>query len=231
MTRFLRRFGIAIGLTVLALAADSRADSPISIDYTGDETLGTEAFGINDRGDIVGRWFDFDENIHGFLLRNGRFTPLDVPGAITTGALDINNFGVVVGRTVDAEGVSHGFVWKDGRFKLFDYPGAVQTMARGIDDFGRITGTYVMEGESDQHGYLLDHGGFHPINKPDATLTHPFDINILGRMVGNWRGADGVVSGFTMFRGASEREHSGRAIRHGPRHQRPGRPRRLLRGE
>jgi uncharacterized membrane protein len=121
MTTALRRFAFALGLTVAtSLAAAARAETWTTIDYPGASL--SEALGINERGDVVGRWADADGDIHGFLLRHGRFTSLDVPGATFTAALDINNLGVVGGRYFDADGVSRGFTWKDGRFTQIDFP-------------------------------------------------------------------------------------------------------------
>jgi hypothetical protein len=60
----------------------------------------TNALGINDRGDIVGRFCTITSfvcrqpgsgDFHGFLLRDGVFTILDVPGSIETNAWKINH--------------------------------------------------------------------------------------------------------------------------------------------
>jgi hypothetical protein len=54
----------------------------------------TEASGINDAGQIVGRYNNLTQN---FLLAGGSFTPIDVPGATFTLAYGINNAGQIVG--------------------------------------------------------------------------------------------------------------------------------------
>src|SRR5215467_11818344 len=62
--------------------------------------LGTnfsEAFKINDRGDIVGIFLDDNDFAHGFLLSKGVLTTLDFPGASETFATGINESGTVVG--------------------------------------------------------------------------------------------------------------------------------------
>jgi hypothetical protein len=62
--------------------------------------LGTnlsEAFKINDRGDVVGNFIGDDGFAHGFLLSAGVVTTLDFPGASDTYALGINDSGTVVG--------------------------------------------------------------------------------------------------------------------------------------
>ena len=59
----------------------------------------TEAYGINDAGQIVGNYQDASAATHGFLYTAGIFTSLDVPGALTTYAQGINNRGQIVGTT------------------------------------------------------------------------------------------------------------------------------------
>ena len=79
---------------------------PTLIDVPG--ATGTEAFGINNAGQIVGEFQDAS-GFHGFLDSGGSFTTIDVPGATTTAASGINNNGQIVGYFVDASG-EHGFL-------------------------------------------------------------------------------------------------------------------------
>jgi hypothetical protein len=54
--------------------------------------------GINDRHQIVGEYIDDGLMSRGFLLdKGGRFTRIDVPGALGTNAAKINNRGQIVG--------------------------------------------------------------------------------------------------------------------------------------
>jgi len=71
---------------------------------------GTAAFGINHGGQIVGEYFDAGGTSHGFLLDNGAFTPIDVPGATGTAAPGINRSGQIVGHFSDAGGTVHGYL-------------------------------------------------------------------------------------------------------------------------
>jgi probable HAF family extracellular repeat protein len=68
-----------------------------SPDFASGATLGTAAFGINNRGQIVGQYGDASGRIHAFLLADGVFTTIEAPGAINTNASDINERGQVVG--------------------------------------------------------------------------------------------------------------------------------------
>ena len=64
---------------------------------------GTQAQGINHRGQIVGVYSDTSNpsitgaQLRGFLLDRGRYIQLDVPVAVTSQAFDINNRGQIVG--------------------------------------------------------------------------------------------------------------------------------------
>src|SRR6476619_2603503 len=104
------------------IAGAAVAQTWTSIDYPG--AAATAAFGINDRGDVVGRWDDVDGNVHGFLLRHGQFTSIDVPGGTFTAPRAVNDAGDVAGRWVDADGVPRGFVLRKGVFTSVDYPEA-----------------------------------------------------------------------------------------------------------
>ena len=71
--------------------------------------------GINSRGDIVGKYCNSSPCLIGpsgnaFVLINGRFTTLEVPGSRGGAASDINESRDVVGGYFDSAGVLHGYV-------------------------------------------------------------------------------------------------------------------------
>ena len=61
-------------------------------------------------GTIVGRYQSADGKQHRSLLKRGRFTTLDVPGATFTATSGINPAGEIVGRYGGADGVVYGFL-------------------------------------------------------------------------------------------------------------------------
>jgi probable HAF family extracellular repeat protein len=76
--------------------------------------VGTFAFGINNRGQIVGEYYDDSGITHGFLLWEGVFTTVDFPGQELTGnALQsINDHGEAVGTYDNGGGAfSVKIVW------------------------------------------------------------------------------------------------------------------------
>jgi uncharacterized membrane protein len=98
---------MALGLLV-ALAGDAKAQPTYS--FTTFDVPGsfirnsTFAKGINSSGQIVGAY-----DGHGFLLDQGHYTTLDVPGSTWTEAYGINASGQIVGYYHDDRG-RHGFL-------------------------------------------------------------------------------------------------------------------------
>src|SRR5215467_646140 len=87
-------FGMVVFGGVQTAVADVQY-SFTTIDVPG--AINTQAFGINDSGQIVG-FFDDALGGHGFVLdTGGNFTTIDVPGASSTRAFGINDSGQIVG--------------------------------------------------------------------------------------------------------------------------------------
>ena len=132
----------------------------------------TEARGINARGDIVGNYLDAGENSHGFLLRKGVFTTIDVPNAaIAQAPFDINARGDIVGTFVDAADVSHGFLLSDGQYTQIDYPGSSFTQVFDINNAGDISGN------ADQGPFILRDGIFRIVRTP-AHLSEATQVSV-----------------------------------------------------
>jgi hypothetical protein len=53
---------------------------------------------------------DPSPNVHGFVLKEGRFTSFDPPGSLFTDALGMNPTGAVVGAYLGPDGHYHGFL-------------------------------------------------------------------------------------------------------------------------
>jgi probable HAF family extracellular repeat protein len=120
--------------------------------------LGTVAFGINDRGQIVGDYVDTVApnagKRRGFLLDNGVYTTFDFPGALLTVAEGINNAGTIVGAYVDAAQSQHGFVLSNGVYTKIDVGvlNSINTAVNSINAIGEIAGSYDDAGGT--HGFV-----------------------------------------------------------------------------
>jgi|GEM_PF-962811 len=181
---------------------------------------GTNAFSLNDQGQVVGFYWDTTPNPvfggfneHGFLLSHGQYTTLDEPNAVgTTQATAINEPGQIVGYYLDARAVFHGFLLSGGQYTTLDDPhagtgaGTLQgTIPTGINASGVITGYYIGP-NNDYHGFLLNQGLYTTIDEPNAAPgpflgTETIDINALGQIVGNYETANLVLHGFLLANG------------------------------
>jgi uncharacterized membrane protein len=163
----------------------------------------SEAYKINDRGDIAGFWSD-DHGYRGFLYSKGLFTDIVYPNATNTQIMGLNNIGAVVGNwdVLDADGnllEYHGFMWKDGKFQDIAVPNAGDTSAVGINTRGDIVGM-CDEGATSPYGhaFVYTKGEFIRFDfpAPDVILTQANDISENGVIVGTYILADGSQHGF-----------------------------------
>ncbi len=167
------------------------------------EPQGTAAWGINERGQIVGYYYDSHATIHGFLLSGGQYTTLDAANAGTgfsqgTEALGINASGQIVGQYIDATYGSHGFLLSNGQYTTLDDPNSANfTVAAGINERGQIVGYYV--DAVNAHGFLLSGGQYTTLDDPNAGtfgFTEASAINSSGKIVGFCADSNGFQHGF-----------------------------------
>lgn len=97
---------------------------------------------------IAGLYTNMTANrTEGFVIDDGVFTPLLVPGSTTTAAWDVNPAGEVVGNYSNAAGL-HGFLLTANGYVPVDVPGATATRAVGINARGDIVGNFVAGGRT-----------------------------------------------------------------------------------
>jgi probable HAF family extracellular repeat protein len=167
------------------------------IDFPGQPA--TTAFGVNDKGAIVGEYYGQTAN-NSFYLKGTNFIEFAYPGAAWTQAEAINDSGVIVGVAGmfagDTEGF--GFVLDNKTFTAINYPGAAATLAFGINKHGEIAGEFDTgsEGSYTKTGYLLSKGAFTVIAVPGAVDTIAYSINDSGAIVGTYLASDGSTHGF-----------------------------------
>lgn len=110
----------------------------------------TFPMGINDSQWIAGYFWDSDENVHGFLMKNKAypsiFTQLDVPSGNTTMATGVDGLGRVIGQYCNDYDCDNqpSFVYDsvtETYYYLLIYPGADSyTDAYGINNNGQFSG-------------------------------------------------------------------------------------------
>ncbi len=163
-----------------------------TIDYPG-TGISTAAYGINDKGQIVGGYcLNFvcpggaaNPTNHGFVDNNGVFTTIDYPGAQLTEVSGINNAGVMVGIYVIHDTGPHAYIYQNGVFSNIDYPNSSFALARSINEQGVVAGLFSdLSGAS--HGFLWLNGKFTQIDVPGAAATGIYGINDEDLIIGGW---------------------------------------------
>jgi probable HAF family extracellular repeat protein len=164
----------------------------------------TALLGINNRGQTVGTVNrDRPGSSFGLLReRNGRFRPIDVPGAAGVGVMKITDRGEAVGVYSEtaplppaAPDTRRGFLFDEGEITRIDVPGAIFTQPNDINNRGQIVGEY--GNSSGSHGFLRDaRGNFITIDLPGTTATAISGNNDRSQLVGTYVDAAGTTHGF-----------------------------------
>ena len=161
-----------------------------TIDFPGADR--TEAYGINNAGQIVGYFFDATGQ-HGFLKDGDNYVVIDV-GLEGTSALGINDVPQIVGFASD-----QGFL-KDGDLvESIDVPLSNFTVAWDINNVGGVVGTF--NDDFGTHGFFKDGDNIVPIDGPEALFTEATGINDSGEIVGNYINSAGLFQAFKVSGG------------------------------
>jgi probable HAF family extracellular repeat protein len=138
-----------------------------SIDFPGADY--TDAWAINDNGQVVGRYKNGNGDFHVFLytIATHTFVSIDYPNSVETAMGDfsqmggLNNNGDIASVYCNSSsscelasfGSLHGFVLSRGSFSSFDVPGAAATVPFGINDQGVVVGGYT-DANLRVHGFI-----------------------------------------------------------------------------
>ena len=202
-------------------AATTETFVPTTIQYPA--STSTAARGINNSGDIVGTYTcpvacinpvtgeTSTPGTHGFLLQDGVYTRIDVPGGTNTNARGISEQGTIIGHYRSA-GVTHGFAYSEGNYvypidvpaELFDNPGspARHTLPIRMSPQGDIVGCNHEANltMTTMHGWLWRNGRFTVLATPhypgDTTSRDPDTVN-------NGITSTGEIVGFYLSSGVS----------------------------
>ncbi len=146
---------------------------------------------INNSNSVVGGYFPTvppspTANQEGFLLANGVFTPIFVPGSAFTEATGINDNGVVVGYYDQAPvtGANNipvtpvvGFTYSNGVYTSYSIPGVTETELFAINNSGQVVG-YESDTMGNGHGFVASVSGITAVPEPASLLL--FAAGVLG---------------------------------------------------
>jgi len=157
-------------------------------------STGSQAIGINDHGDVNGNFGDSNGS-HGFLLKDGNYTTLDVPGALLTLGGGINNAGVMTEVWIDSAGNAESSRYNGKQYTTIDVPKEPDSDAGAISKSGDVV--YSWEGAGDTYGGALLHSGtYYKFHVPGGDRTFGYGINDHNTIVGTFTTQQGVVKGF-----------------------------------
>jgi uncharacterized membrane protein len=165
------------------------ADAPkLRFKFTSVEVPGAKSTfttGINNAGVMVGTYEDSAGTYHGYILKDGQVTTLDVPHSTTTtvGNIKPNGATEIVGGYQNSRGRELGFLYKDGHYSDIRGPkGATASGANAINDNGDIVGSYKASNGVTQ-GYLLTKHGYTSFNVFMSQINAATGINDKGKLV------------------------------------------------
>jgi hypothetical protein len=155
---------------------------------------GTECWGINNAGTIVGDYIDGNGTYNGFIDVNGIFTDIIPPDSVHTVALGVNDSNVVVGFYLDAAGHSHGFMFDGTTYKTLKVKGGKDAEAFGINDDDDYTIEAVLS-DGNEHSYLVSGKTSTEILFPNETQAFAHQLNNLGQVAATVIDPNGVFHG------------------------------------
>ncbi len=163
--------------------------------------IGTEATGINDKGEIVGLYFDSAGVQHGFSKKGTKYTSIDVKGDTSTTAWGINNAGDITVYAVNSAGTAYdAFLYNGKTFKKISDPKAagLGTVVHTPNNKGDIDGTYYANSSSTEtHGFLFHGGKYYDADDPKGpTLSRADGLNDKLEIVGRYSSSTGAILGF-----------------------------------
>lgn len=163
----------------------------------------SEAYGINNQGQIVGQAETQGGLLHAFLLSGGVMTDLGVlPGGYTSSAASrINGAGKIIGVSIIGDVVAsyttyQGFFYDGTMIGLGALPPTYPvSQATGINNFDQVTG-YVDNAASTAHAVLFANNSLYDLGPFDTNVGVSYGINDAGQMVGYFRLGSGYDHAF-----------------------------------
>jgi uncharacterized membrane protein len=202
MSRMVRPLALVF-LAVSSLAVHAQSNVPTYTEIIVPGTTSAVAYGINNKGDIVGSASFASHPERGWVLTNGSFKFFGVPNnGFSSYATGINDSNQVVGYYYTGiDYIQHGFLYSGGAFTVIDPPGSAGTACWKINNAGVILGRYV-DANYVVHVFTLANGTYTIIDYPGAAATDAGGINNKNQIVGDYNDSvDGRLHGFVLANG------------------------------
>jgi hypothetical protein len=171
--------------------AFKRSGSGVITLYAALQSSSTWLYGRSGIGVESGFYQDsvHPEQVHGFLLQDGKFTAVNHPKVTNTWLFNVNQLGAAVGSFSANASLVRGFLLLNGNYSVIAYPDARTTYPLAINDNGDVVGTYASGPIS--NGFLWKDGTFSTINYPNSKYgTVLTGVNNSGTIVGNHLSTD-----------------------------------------
>lgn len=152
----------------------------------------SQAFAINDAGQVAGYFTDSTGNSHAYLYTNGNTTDLGNLGAAGAWAYGINAKGEVTGYSAKAGGVGpDAFLYANGAMQdIGNLGGLAGSTGYAINAGGDIVGISYTTGNTAQHAFVYSAGAMLDLNSQISaanakkyTLVNAVAINDNGQIV------------------------------------------------
>ena len=147
---------------------------------------GTEAYGINNSGEVVGTGYLSPSNFHAFLYTGGKMTDIGPPGSLQASANAVNSSGQIVGSYYLTSGEGGAFLYSSGKMTTLPVPaGSTAVSALAINDNGEIAGALCPVSGDAAHAASYANGAWTDLGAiAGAASNVGMGINLSGRVVG-----------------------------------------------
>jgi|HubBroStandDraft_1064217.scaffolds.fasta_scaffold88304_2 probable HAF family extracellular repeat protein len=147
---------------------------------------GTEAYGINNSGEVVGTGYLSPSNFHAFLYSGGKMTDIGPPGSLQASAVAINNSGQIVGSYYLTSGGGGEFLYSAGKITTLPVPaGSSAVNAMTINDNGEIAGALYPSSGGAAHAGRYVNGVWTDLGAITGAASNVgMGINLAGQVVG-----------------------------------------------